>query len=576
MIRVKKIKMSSDEDDETNKPVAKKQRIYFGSLEEQEKERLEKEEREHLAAEELLRAQGSETSESDSTEDDEDGEKKGKKKKKKKLKKKKEKKEEGEDSENDEGESSIDKALKSGNINVTDGETLEMAPTVSDERQKELMADFEKRKITRSITVSTDDSVVKAKLRELGHPITLFGEGPAQRRDRLRDLLSVFEQMLPGFISQVEEEVEEEKDEEMPVDIWYHEGSDLLKQARLFIAEYSLPRAQKKLALAKQNLKNIETDTAVKTQEVHRKTRSLINFCSQIGDNRPLSFCQFSPNGEILATTSWSGLCKLWSIPDGNEIRILKGHNERVGGIVFHPESTKGLSKSVVNLVSYSADGSLQLWNLESDNPLGNIVGHDQRVTSADFHPSGRFLGTSCFDKSWRLWDLEQQKEVLHQEGHSKECYKISFQNDGALAATSGYDARGLIWDLRTGRNIMALDGHLKKVLAMDFHPNGYQVATGSEDQKCMVWDLRQQGSVYTIPAHNNIVSHLKFCESTLVTASFDGLVKVWSNSSWALLKTLKGHEQKVTCVDVTNDGNYYASTSFDRTFKLWAPEFMV
>ena len=479
------------------------------------------------------------------------------------------------DDESDE-ESAIAKAVKAGNINIAEGDTMELTTEVSTERQQELMAEFEKRKVLRSINVSTDDGIVKAKLRELGHPICLFSEGPAQRRDRLRDLLSVFEQFLPGFSTQKEDKEEFVEDEKKVEEVWYHEGPESLKISRTFIAEYSLPRARDRLLKAKQELKSGESARAVKTQEFHRKARSLINFCSQIGDSRPLSYCQFSPNSKMLATTSWSGLCKLWSVPDGNEIRVLRGHNERVGGIVFHPKATIGLEPSAMNMVSCSVDGTVQLWNLEDDTPIGNIEGHDDRVSSVAFHPSGRFLGTTCFDKSWRLWDLEEQVEILHQEGHSKEAYKICFQNDGALAATCGYDARGLVWDLRTGRNVMALEGHLKKVLAIDFHPNCYQVATGSEDQKCMIWDLRQQKSIYTIPAHNNLISHVKFCDNSLVTASFDGLAKIWSSPTWTPLKTLSGHEQKLTCVDVSDDGNYLVTSSFDRTFKLWAAEFLV
>ena len=33
--------------------------------------------------------------------------------------------------------------------------------------------------------------------------------------------------------------------------------------------------------------------------------QGLNNFCSQIGDDRPLSFCQFSPDSSMLATASW-------------------------------------------------------------------------------------------------------------------------------------------------------------------------------------------------------------------------------------------------------------------------------
>jgi len=569
---------SGSDSDEEKKPALKKQRIYYGSLEAQERERLEKEK---LAAEELLRAQGSdsseEESENDSNSDNDQQITKTKKKKQAREKKLKEKAVEAESRVS----SAVDKAIASGNINVADGDTMvELSEDLAEERQSELMQEFEKRKMKRSINVSTDDKMVKAKLRELGHPICLFGEGPANRRERLRDLFSVFEQLIPGYSKELQlegEEKVEEKEEEKPAEIWYHEGLEALKVARLFIAEYSLLRADKRLSKLRRNWSTADDDLAVKTQEVHRKSRALINFCSQIGDSRPLSHCQFSPNGKLLATASWSGLCKLWSVPDGNEVRTLTGHSDRVGCIAFHPSATVDLDETAVNIVSCDANGGVQLWNLVDEKPIGNIEGHEeQRVTSVAFHPSGRFLGTTCFDKSWRLWDMEAQEEVLHQEGHAKEVYRISFQHDGALAATAGYDARGLIWDLRTGRNVVALDGHLSKVLAVDFSPNSYCVATGSEDQTCKVWDLRKRACVYTIPSHNNIVSHVKFCANTLFTASFDGLAKVWSVPMYTALKVLDGHEQKVTCIDVTGCGNYIATCSFDRTFKLWAPEFLV
>lgn len=60
---------------------------------------------------------------------------------------------------------------------------MEMEERVS-ERQQEALAEFERRRRARQITVSTDDAEVKAGLRALGEPITLFGEGPADRRER--------------------------------------------------------------------------------------------------------------------------------------------------------------------------------------------------------------------------------------------------------------------------------------------------------------------------------------------------------------------------------------------------------
>ncbi|KAE8582099.1 hypothetical protein XENTR_v10019946 [Xenopus tropicalis] len=88
------------------------------------------------------------------------------------------------------GRSAVRAGIDAGNINISGGESFDLEEHIS-ERQAEVLAEFERRKRARQINVSTDDSEVKACLRALGEPITLFGEGPAERRERLRNVLSV-------------------------------------------------------------------------------------------------------------------------------------------------------------------------------------------------------------------------------------------------------------------------------------------------------------------------------------------------------------------------------------------------
>jgi U4/U6 small nuclear ribonucleoprotein PRP4 len=57
----------------------------------------------------------------------------------------------------------------------------------------------------------------------------------------------------------------------------------------------------------------------------------------------------------------------------------------------------------------------------------------------------------------------------------------------------------------------MFMEGHLKSILSVDFNINGYHIATASEDNSVKIWDLRQSKCVYTMPAHNNLVSKVKF-----------------------------------------------------------------
>lgn len=475
--------------------------------------------------------------------------------------------------ESDDNDSDNDgQPMETGNIHTHD-EYFDLEEEMSKDKQA-LLEEFERRKKARQINVSTDDEEVKKNLRQLGEPICLFGEGPAERRSRLRDWLSrLGEDAIKKKQEEEEERIQQEKDQEST---WYHEGPQSLKVSRLWLAQYSLARARQRLEAAREELRLPEATRTARRQEVHKRLQAVSIFASQIGDTRPISYCQFSPNSQMLATASWSGICKVWSIPDCKQIHTLRGHQCNVGAVIFHPNASTD-SQAVCTLASCAADGSVKLWTLESEEPLADVEGHaPHRVSRIGFHPSGRFLGTCCYDNSWRLWDLEQCSEVLHQEGHTKPVYCISFQRDGSVAATGGLDAFGRVWDLRTGRCIMFMEGHLKSIHGIDFSPNGYHIATGSEDNTCRIWDLRKRQCVYTIPAHTNLVSEVRYQRESgtfLLTASYDNTAKVWSNKTFQPIKTLSGHDGKVMCADVSPDTQYIATSSYDRTFKLWAPE---
>ena len=65
-----------------------------------------------------------------------------------------------------------------------------------------------------------------------------------------------------------------------------------------------------------------------------------------------------------------------------------------------------------------------------------------------------------------------------------------------------------------------------------------------------------------------------------MFTTSFDNTFKIFGTkciingqntcSDWVPLRTMKGHENKVTSISVTRDLKRIITTSFDRCFKIW------
>jgi len=436
-------------------------------------------------------------------------------------------------------------------------------------KRQEDLAGLERYRKLRLIPITTDDNEVKLLLRERGLEITLFGENPADRRFRLRESITE----LGPIKTKRDRELEKQEADELIKTTWYHEGSMELKEARVKIANYAL-KTQERLNQQREHLALPKSEKTSQLQRTHRYIQECSSIGSQVGHERPISCCQISPNNKMLATASFSGVCKLWSIPQCKEVTSFRDHTINVGSIVFHPESTLSLDESAANLASCAHDGSVKLWNLKSSRPVGSLDGHEKKVSRVAYHPSGNYLGTACHDASWRLWDLETQVELLHQEGHTKGVHDISFQCDGSIALTGGLDAYGRVWDLRTGRCIFFLEGHLKEIFSVCFSPNGYQMATGGADNTVKIWDMRTVSCSYTIPAHEKLISKLQYEKSRgnyLITGSYDGSAKVWSTPGYLPLNTFKGHQGKVMGLDVANDGQTIVTCSSDRTYKLWA-----
>ncbi|KAG8691014.1 hypothetical protein FRC09_011752 [Ceratobasidium sp. 395] len=319
-----------------------------------------------------------------------------------------------------------------------------------------LIDELDRKKRARTMAVPTDDNRVKARLREIGEPITLFGERAADRRDRLIYVLSQIQGARGDDDIEMEDESsssDEEKEEE-----FYTEGSLELLEARRRIAEYSLPRslplsasaAQLRVAQQREESRLPLGRIIDVRKRVFGEIKKFTTYGSQIGDERPISQVKFSPDGKLLATGSWSGNVKLWNVPACDVATSLRAHGDRVGGIAWHPQATLSQSPESVNLATGGADREVSLWSLKSDKALHTLKGHADRVCRVAFHPSGQYVASASYDGSWRLWDAstgqtagthvakDKDRQLLFQEGHSKEVYAVQFQDDGALVA-SGY-----------------------------------------------------------------------------------------------------------------------------------------
>lgn len=205
------------------------------------------------------------------------------------------------DSDNDESGPGINKGT--GEYEISEESRLVR------ERQEKAMQELMMKRRAAALAVPTNDMAVRARLRRLGEPVTLFGEREMERRDRLRMIMAKLdaEGQLEKLMKAHEDEeaaasaAKDESEEEIQYP-FYTEGSKALLDARIDIAKYSLVRAATRLQRARRRRDDPDEDIDAEIDWALKQAENLVLDCSEIGDDRPLSGCSFSADGKWLAT----------------------------------------------------------------------------------------------------------------------------------------------------------------------------------------------------------------------------------------------------------------------------------
>ena len=229
-----------------------------------------------------------------------------------------------------------------------------------------------------------------------------------------------------------------------------------------------------------------------------------------------------------------------------------------------------------ITALAFSPDGAvlvsngarrIDLRSPQDGNLLRSFPCDMPKIAALAFHPSGKWLavagGTPAAGGEVRLFDWENGKEVWRLTDYEDVCLGLDWNNDGTLLGVAGTKGVAQVWRVAADEWTVAwnLKGHTGPVTAIRFSPSGRTVVTASADRSLKVWSLEEGSLLRTLSYHTEAVHALVFRTGQegrnpiCASSGADGTVRIWQPEIGRMVRIIRGHGGSVFALAYAPDG---------------------
>ncbi len=289
------------------------------------------------------------------------------------------------------------------------------------------------------------------------------------------------------------------------------------------------------------------------------------------------------PDGRVVASASWDGTVRLWDAFTEIALLTLAGHTDRVTTVTLSPDGSR--------VVSGSWDHTVRVWDAATGAPIASYD-HGAEVNRVAYSADGTRIASGGanpdagggLDGLVRVWDVASGTPTTSIETYGLVSGVGFLASDSVVIATQAKNCNlggGAVelYNANTGQLVMTYPGSSESIASLVVDPYSGMIAASGREQVCggsaLVWVWQGGGSLERVLDHGSSqVAALDFNPgaSLLVSASHDGLLRIWDLSGGSQLASLPGGSDLLSVYFSPDDVRIVTGNS-DGTVLLWAVE---
>ncbi len=274
----------------------------------------------------------------------------------------------------------------------------------------------------------------------------------------------------------------------------------------------------------------------------------------------------WSPDGGQLAVTSDTlrrgvYLARLWDVPSGQVVQVLRGHTGPISAIGYHPNGDR--------LLTASQDGTAREWTTTGNEitvygpPPGAASESQDPLVDARFSPDGSQILTASARGTTRF--ISAQVDTTWAPRHAPRAAALS--PDGQSLAEADEDGAARIYSVADRTSLFVAGGHGGPVNAAEFSPAGDCLLTAGADGDLRLWNVPLR-----LPNPGGTVNLARYSPdgALLASAYADDRLRVWQAAGLRHLYDIQADPKAILNLVFSPDGASLAASDQQGSIRIW------